>query len=140
TIDAPDNVRNFIGNGKIFADNIQNFSANPFRRVDLEAQIDHSVDVFQATQILKQRLASIPNVIVSPPPDVEVLRYTQFGPVLAVRPYTNNTNYWQVYFDTNRAIREAFTQAGFPVPQQHLSMKNLAVQELHDNHSTAVAH
>lgn len=26
------------------------------------------------------------------------------GPVIAVRPYANNANYWQVYFDTNEAI------------------------------------
>jgi small-conductance mechanosensitive channel len=27
TIDTPDNVRTFVGNNKLFADNIQNFSA-----------------------------------------------------------------------------------------------------------------
>jgi hypothetical protein len=25
-------------------------------------------------------------------------------------------HYWQVYFDTSRLIREAFVEAGFPVP------------------------
>lgn len=33
-----------------------------------------------------------------------------------VRPYCNNQHYWQVYFDTNRVVREAFGEAGFPVP------------------------
>ena len=48
------------------------------------------------------------------------------GPVLAVRPYCNNTHYWQVYFDTNRIIREAFGTARFPVPQQHLRVQSYA--------------
>jgi small conductance mechanosensitive channel len=37
-----DNV--FVGNNKILGDNIQNFSANPYRRVDLVAQLNHAVD------------------------------------------------------------------------------------------------
>src|SRR5919205_277943 len=78
-IDTLDNVRNFVGNGKIFADNIQNFSANPYRRVDLEAQLDHTVNVSHARQLLKQRLDIIPNVTSSPPPDVEVLRFSEMG-------------------------------------------------------------
>ncbi|WP_431192060.1 hypothetical protein, partial [Staphylococcus aureus] len=28
-----------VGNGKIFADTIQNYSSNPFRRVELKAQL-----------------------------------------------------------------------------------------------------
>ena len=38
------------------------------------------------------------------------------GPVLAVRPYCHNDHYWQVYFDTNKTIREALAEAGFPAP------------------------
>ena len=47
TIDTLDNVRNIIGNGKIFGDVIQNFSTNAFRRVDLTAQLSHGVDPHQ---------------------------------------------------------------------------------------------
>ena len=138
TIDTPDNVRTFVGNGKIFSDNIQNFSANPYRRVDLEAQLAHSVDVSRAIDLLKDRLRGIPNVTIDPSPDVEVLKFTPMGPVLAVRPYTNTEHYWQVYFETNRAIRETFTQAGFPVPEQHLAVMNANLAERGNGHSVAV--
>jgi len=46
--------------------------------------------------------------------------------VLAVRPYCHTDHYWQVYFDTNRLIRESFGAAGFPVPEQHLAIRNHA--------------
>lgn len=118
-IDALDNVRHIVGNSKIFSDNIQNFSTNPYRRVDLVAQLAHSVSHQDAIRLLKQALAKIPNVLTDPAPDVEILEFNFAGPVLAVRPYCDNQHYWQVYFDTNRAIRETFTQAGFPVPEQH---------------------
>jgi small conductance mechanosensitive channel len=114
-INTPDNVCTIIGNSKIFSDNIQNFSTNPYRRVDLTATIGNSVDHRVAIGLMKQRLATIPNVLPSPAPDVDVLRFTPSGPELCVRPYCSNQHYWQVYFDTNRLIRETFTEAGFPI-------------------------
>ena len=122
-IDTADNVRTIVPNGKVFADTIQNFSANPYRRVELVAQLNHQVDHRDAAFRLKERLAKIKNVLPDPAPDVEILTFTLAGPVLAVRPYCNNAHYWQVYFDTNRAIREAFGEAAYPAPEQHVALR-----------------
>lgn len=116
TIDTPDNVQTIIGNGKIFSDTIQNFSANAYRRVDLLAQLSGSADHAQAIELLTAALKKIPNVCQTPAPEVSILTFTMAGPVLAVRPYTANANYWQVYFDANRAIKETLGAAGFPAP------------------------
>jgi len=123
SIDTLDNVRTIVGNGKIFSDTIQNFSTNAYRRVELTAQLAHGVDHKDAIQRLKSGLLKIPNVLPSPAPDVEILTFNLAGPVLAVRPYCNNQHYWQVYFDTNRLIRESFGQAGYPVPDQHYTVR-----------------
>jgi len=124
TIDTLDNVRTYIGNNKLFSDNIQNFTINPFRRVDLVAQLNHGTDHNEAIRLLKERLTKIPNVLSEPLPDVEILQFNLAGPMLAVRPYCHNDHYWQVYFDTNRLIRESFGEAGFAVPEQHLVLRN----------------
>jgi small conductance mechanosensitive channel len=126
SIDTLDNVRNIVGNAKIFGDVIQNYSTNAYRRVDLTAQLAHSVDVHAAMAMLKQALAGIQNVMTAPAPDVEILTFTLAGPVLAVRPYCNNKDYWQVYFDTNRLIKETFTAAAFDVPEQHYVVRGAA--------------
>lgn len=126
TFTTPDHVQTYVGNNKIFSDTIQNFSANPYRRVDLLAQLNHAVDHNNAIKLLKERLAKIPKVKTEPPPDVEILTFNLAGPVLAVRPYCHTDNYWQVYFDTNRVIRESFGEAGFPVPEKHLVVRNPA--------------
>jgi small conductance mechanosensitive channel len=123
SIDTPDNVRTIVGNNKIVSDTIQNFSANPYRRVDLTAQLAHGVDVRDAVAMLKDRIAKIPNVLIEPAPDVEILQFTLAGPVLAVRPSCNNAHYWQVYFDTNRVIRDSFASARYPVPEQHFRVQ-----------------
>lgn len=125
-INTMDNVRTIIANNKIFSDNIQNFSTNPYRRVDLVAQLDHSVPPEEAIARLKSRLSAIANVISEPAPDVEILEFNLAGTVLAVRPYCHNRDYWQVYFDTNKAIRETFGEAGYPTPEQHYTLRQAA--------------
>ena len=118
TINTPDNVLTIVGNNKVFSDTIQNFSANAYRRVDLTATINNAVDHNHAIRLLKERVARIPNVLASPAPDVDILQFTPAGPLLCVRPYCSNQHYWQVYFDSNRLIRETFGEAGYPAPVQ----------------------
>jgi small conductance mechanosensitive channel len=120
---TPDNVKTMVGNGKVFGDTIQNFSASPYRRVELTAQVAHGVDPAAAIALLKPALTKLPNVIAEPAPDVEILTFNPMGAVLAVRPYCNNQHYWQVYFDANRLIRDTFTRAGFPVSEQHYALR-----------------
>jgi small conductance mechanosensitive channel len=116
TINTPDNVSTVVGNNKIFADNIQNYTHNPFRRVDLKCQLSGAADHQAAMALLREKVASVANVLAEPKVDVEILDFTLVGPVLAVRPYCHNDNYWQVYFDTNKMIRESLAAAGFPAP------------------------
>jgi small conductance mechanosensitive channel len=118
TINTPDNVRTFVGNNKIFSDTIQNFSANPIRRVDLVVQLSHGDDHRAAIAILKEKLARLPNVVQTPATEVNILSITLAGPVLAVRPYCNSAHYWQVYFEANLIFRES----GFSVPETHMRL------------------
>ncbi|MDT7837133.1 mechanosensitive ion channel family protein [Aquabacterium sp. OR-4] len=124
TIITPDNVLTIVGNNKVFSDSIQNFSALPHRRVDCTAKVANSVDPVDAIARLKAAVAAIPNVKADPAPDVDLLQFTPEGPLLAVRPYTHTDHYWQVYFDTHRAIVATFGSAGYPVPETPLAPRN----------------
>jgi small conductance mechanosensitive channel len=118
SITSIDNVLHYVGNAKLFGDNIKNYSANPHRRVDLLAQLDNSADVPKAIKLLREGIQKVPNLAQGVDADIEVLEFTERGPLLAVRPYTHNDNYWQVYFDTNRMIVDVLGQASsFPVPR-----------------------
>nr|WP_254797482.1 mechanosensitive ion channel family protein [Pseudomonas aromaticivorans] len=115
-ITTPDNVLTLVGNNKIFGDNILNYTANPFRRVELKAQLSGAADWKAAAALLKERIAALDNVLATPAVEVEILEFNLVGPVLAVRPFCHNDHYWQVYFDTNRVIKDALGEAGFPAP------------------------
>ena len=79
----------------------------------------------EAITRLKSALAAIPNVAADPAPDVEILQFTAEGPLLCVRPYTHTSHYWQVYFDTHKAVVSSFGAAGYPVPETQVAHRNL---------------
>ena len=118
TVVTPDNVMTIVGNGKIFADTIQNFSALPARRVERTAQLAASVDPLDAIARFKAAIVSIPNVATNPAPEINLLETNLAGPVISVRPYTHTDHYWQVYFDTNEMNARVCREAGWPVPSR----------------------
>jgi small conductance mechanosensitive channel len=127
SITSIDNVVNIIGNAKLFGDTIKNYSATPYRRVDLVAQLDNSADVARAITLLKEGIQKVPNQASEIEAEVEVLEFSERGPRLAVRPYTHTSHYWQVYFDANRMIVDVLGQAGFPVPRIPVAMQKTSL-------------
>lgn len=125
TVVTGDSVVALVGNNKVLSDNIQNFSTLPARRVDLTAKVDNSVDVREAMDKLREAVARVANVAKEPKPAVEILQFTPEGPLLAVRPHTHTDNYWQVYFDTNKAIVDTFSAAGYPVPEMRTAQRSI---------------
>ncbi len=124
TLITPDNVLTIVGNNKVFGDSIQNYSTLPVRRVDCVAKVANSVDPMDAIARLKAAIVQIPHVAAQPAPDIEILQFTPEGPLLCVRPYTHNDHYWQVYFDTHKAVVATFGNAGYPVPDTPLAARS----------------
>jgi small conductance mechanosensitive channel len=116
SIDTPDNIRTFVSNNAVFSGMIQNFTTNPYRRVDLKAQLSGGADLEEAMRLLAAEVAKVRNVTTTPAPDVEILEFNLVGPVLVVRPYTHTDHYWQVYFDTNRVIARVCSALPAPTP------------------------
>ena len=125
TVVTGDSVVVLVGNNKVLSDNVQNFSTLPARRVDLTAKVDNSVNVREAMDKLREAVAKVANVAREPRPDVEILQFTPEGPLLCVRPYTHTDHYWQVYFDTNKAIVSTFGAAGYPTPETPMAHRTV---------------
>ena len=121
-INTADNILTLVGNNKIFADNIQNLSHNAYRRVDLKAQLSAAADYQAAIDLLKARLSALYNVLATPAVDVEILEINLLGPVLAVRPYCHPSHYGQVFFATNKLIKDTLGSAEFPAPMATQTM------------------
>jgi small conductance mechanosensitive channel len=116
TILTDDGIVTYVGNSKVFGDNIRNMTASTARRVDLFAQLAHGVDVEDAKRRLLAAITQIPNVLKTPAPTIEILEFNASGTLLAVRPFVDNAHYWDVYFATNDTIRKTFGAANYPTP------------------------
>jgi small conductance mechanosensitive channel len=123
TITTPDGIRTFVGNNKLFSDNIQNLSDVKHRRVELKMQLAHGVDVDDAIRRIQQELENVPGVLREPSPEVWVLEFTLAGAVLAVRPYCKSVDHWSVYGATNGVIRTVASDANLPAPELRYAMR-----------------
>jgi len=115
-LNTGENLRTFVGNSKVLAETIVNYTTNGYRRVDLRAQLAFGVDPRDAVTRLGARVAGIPNVLADPAPQIAINEFSASGPVLAVRPFCATEHYQQVWFDTNAAIADVLAEAGYPVP------------------------
>jgi small conductance mechanosensitive channel len=114
-----ENAKVFVGNGKIFADVITNFSMNTHRRVDLKCQLAYGQDPLAAIEKIKSRLLKVKNVLAIPAPEVEIIEINHLGPLLVVRPFCLNAFHSQVLFDTNKALVEVMQTEKFITPSSY---------------------
>ncbi|SDX15530.1 small conductance mechanosensitive channel [Pseudomonas syringae] len=105
SINTADNVLSLVGNNKIFADTIINFSSNDFRSVELTATLPVTADEQTIIPRLKEQVARLPNVLTSPPVDVHLSSTTADSITLSVRPYCHNDHYDSVHRQTLAVIR-----------------------------------
>jgi small conductance mechanosensitive channel len=116
TINSTEHVRTIIGNNAVSTAIIQNYSANPYRAVEMRAQLPATLEPDSAITLLRTTLLAIPNVCAEPAPTLEMIEFSEAGPKLIVRPYCHHDHYWQVIYDSQKAIAKAFSQAGLPQP------------------------
>lgn len=116
TIITDDGIVTYVGNNKLFGDNIKNMTASTARRVDLLVQLAHGVDVADARNRLRARIAQIPHVLASPAPIIDILEFNSAGTLLMVRPFVDHAHFAEVISATNEAIRQTISEAGYPTP------------------------
>lgn len=125
-IDTADNVRVYVGNTKIFGDNIQNFSTNAYRRADIRVQLPHGVDAFAVGDRLKEAMAKVPGVLAEPSVIVDLVEHNAMGALLSVKPACRADDFARATQETHRAVAQAMTESKFPVPSKHLIVHQAA--------------
>ncbi len=116
TLITPDNRLVVAPNAKLTGDNIVNYSALGTRRVDLVIGVDYGADLKQAKQLLMEVLTADERILEDPAPKVAVLELADSSVNLAVRPWTNAADYWDVYFDTLERAKAQLDEAGIGIP------------------------
>lgn len=116
---TPQNVFIAVPNSKIFSDTIVNYSTFPNRRMDLLVGISYDDDIDRAVQVLWDVLGADKRFLKRPKPKIIVKSLGDSSVNLEIRAWTKRAAFWDVQFDTVRAVKYALDQAGISIPYPH---------------------
>ncbi len=113
---TPDNRLVIIPNGALSNGSLKNLTAKDSVRVDLTIGIAYDEDVKLARTLLVEVMNNHDKVVQDPAPFVGVAELADSAINLAVRPWCNPADYWDVYFDILEGSKDALDKAGITIP------------------------
>jgi small conductance mechanosensitive channel len=122
TVTTPDNQVIVIPNSKVWGDVITNVTASDTRRVDLVFGIGYGDSIEAAQKVLEEVVANHPLILEEPAPVIRVSELADSSVNFIVRPWTQTGDYWTVYWDLQRAVKEAFDANGISIPYPQTDM------------------
>lgn len=119
---TPDNKVVMIPNGTLANGTIINYSTKEFRRVDFEFGIAYDEDFERVKQVIWEVIDNTENVLMDPKPLVRVSSQKDSCVNIAVKVWTKNSEYWNVYFDIMESMKREFDNANIEVPYNTLDI------------------
>jgi small conductance mechanosensitive channel len=138
TILTFDNQLMLVPNNQIWNSVITNVTGKDTRRVDLTFGIAYTSEIAKATDILEELLSTHPKTLDDPAPVVRVHELADSSVNLIARPWVRTADYWDVYWDLMRQVKERFDEEGvnIPFPQRDLHFPGAIEVRLAGAHAT----
>lgn len=119
-----DNKKVIIPNGIATSGIMTNLSTIGKLRVDLNVAMPYEEDFDKVQGIIRKALDTVSERM-DEEPTIEIEKFDENNVLLAVRPYATPDKYWDVYFNSYRAIKKAFGEAGIEVAYPARRVKNI---------------
>jgi small conductance mechanosensitive channel len=116
TVTTPDNQVIIVPNSKVWGDVITNVTTSETRRVDLVFGISYEDSIEEAQEVMERVVTAHPLVLDDPEPTIRVNELADSSVNFICRPWTKTEDYWGVYWDLMRQVKEAFDEAGISIP------------------------
>lgn len=111
-----DNIKIIVPNSKIYGDVIKNIWAYDTRRVDLVFGISYDSPIQKAIEIIMNLIKEDDRILSDPEPMVAVSELADSSVNFVVRPWVKSEDYWPVFFDLTRKVKESFDENGIEIP------------------------
>ena len=123
-----DNKTVIIPNGQVTGNNITNYSTKDLLRLDMVFGIGYGDDIAKAQKILEEILRNHEATLKDPEPMVKVHELGDSSVNFIVRPWVKTDDYWDVYWDVTRKVKERFDAEGvsIPFPQRDVHLHQVA--------------
>lgn len=102
-----DNRTVIVPNAMAISGIITNLSSEPYLRVDLNVHISYEENFEKIRVLILDVLRDTPKVLDQPAPFVGIEKFDSHNLLLAVRPYAKVEDYWDVYFEAYRRVKQA---------------------------------
>jgi len=116
TVTTPDNQVIVIPNSKVWGNVITNVTTSETRRVDLVFGIGYEDDIGKATRVLGEIVQAHPLVLPEPEPVIRLHELADSSVNFICRPWVRGGDYWAVYWDLMRQVKERFDAEGISIP------------------------
>ena len=128
SIRTPDNKVILVPNKSVWGQVITNATASNERRVDMVFGIGYGDDMAKAQKILEGILAQHDKVLETPAPVIKVNELADSSVNFVCRPWSKTADYWDVYWDVTRKVKEEFDAQGIsiPFPQQDIHLHQVS--------------
>lgn len=113
---TPDNKMVVVPNGAIIGGSIVNYSRHATRRVDLVIGVSYKADLKLTKKVIRETLEKDSRILKDPDITVGVLALADSSVNFVVRPWVKTADYWDVYFASMQAIKEALDENGIEIP------------------------
>ncbi len=124
TMLSADNKVIILPNGPLSTGTIVNYTTHGNLRVDLMMAIAPTTNIEAARKSAITAMQTHPKVLKSPLPEVSVLKVADGMVTLAIRPYTTQPDYWDVYFGVQELVKNAWDVNGIEGPTPHRILIN----------------
>jgi small conductance mechanosensitive channel len=111
-----DNKRITVPNGSLMNSNVVDYTAEPKRRVDLVFACAKSEKPAEIQQCILDAVANSKFALTDPAPFARISGGTNEAMEFTVRVWCKTEDYWDLYFELNQLIVEAFAAKGVQAP------------------------
>jgi small conductance mechanosensitive channel len=117
-----DNQVQYVPNNSIWNGVITNITGLDTRRVDMTFGIGYADDMAKAEAIIRDVITSHEKVLADPAPVIKVSELADSSVNFIARPWSKTGDYWDVYWDVTRKVKERFDAegVGIPFPQRDI--------------------
>lgn len=121
-----DNKNIFIPNGSLSSGIVTNIGKEPTRRVEWTFGVEYGSDYEHVKRVIESVLAQDARILGDPAPFIALSALADSSVNVVVRAWVKSSDYWGVYFETNKAIYATFNAEGigFPFPQLTVHQAN----------------
>ena len=120
-----DNIKVLAPNGSLFGAKIQVLDGYEKRRVVIPIGIGYDSDIAKARDVALEVMKGHSKTVADPAPDCVVGAWGPSSVDMSAVCWCSPADYWTVFFDLNRQLKEAYDKNGIeiPFPQRVVHMK-----------------